>query len=133
LPRYTAEYFKGIEYGLGLQFKIEFIIIFGRVRNKKIYLYVCTDFKDIHIYIKSLVLRFSSPEVGKLKIVYLRHLPLPTTQQVAETAYLLKKGRIGRLELFTLDFGKVGVEGTMFFTLKRSLEIVIDNDQQRSQ
>jgi hypothetical protein len=43
-------------------------------------------------------------EVGKLKIVYLRHIPLPTTQQVADIAYLLKKGRIERITLFSLDF-----------------------------
>ncbi len=28
---------------------------------------------------------------------YLRHIPLPSTQQVDDTAFVLKKGRIGRL------------------------------------
>jgi hypothetical protein len=41
--------------------------------------------------------------VGKLKIVYPRHIPLPTTQQVANAAYLLKEGRVRRFTLFTLD------------------------------
>jgi hypothetical protein len=49
-------------------------------------------------------LQASHAEVGKLKIVYLRHMPLPTTQQVTDPAYLLKEGRIGSITLFTLDF-----------------------------
>jgi hypothetical protein len=31
------------------------------------------------------------------------HIPLPSTQQVADTAFVFKKGRIGRLMLTTLD------------------------------
>jgi hypothetical protein len=41
--------------------------------------------------------------VGKLKILFPQHIPLPTTQQVTDTAYLLKECRVGRFTLFTLD------------------------------
>jgi hypothetical protein len=37
---------------------------------------------------------------------YLRHIPLPSIQQVDGTAFVFKKGRIGRLTLNTLDLWK---------------------------
>jgi hypothetical protein len=34
---------------------------------------------------------------------YLRHIPLPSIQQVEDKAFVFKKGRTGRLTLTTLD------------------------------
>jgi hypothetical protein len=42
-------------------------------------------------------------EVGKMMTSYLRHIHLPSTQQVTDTAFVFKKGKIGRLTLTTLD------------------------------
>ncbi len=46
----TTEYFKDMEYGLGLQFEIEFIIVLGTVLYTKISLNMCSDTEDILIY-----------------------------------------------------------------------------------
>jgi hypothetical protein len=60
-----------------------------------------------------------------MKIVYLLPLSLSSSRHVGDIVYLKKKGRIVRLMHITLDLWKSRV------TLKRSLEIMIDNDQQR--
>jgi hypothetical protein len=56
--------------------------------------------------------------VGKMTTLYLLRLPLPSTQQVDNIAYLLKKGRVERLMLTTLYLWKVEVEGTMFLYIE---------------
>jgi hypothetical protein len=77
------------------------------------------------------------PEVGKMKIVYLLPLSLPSPRHVGDIVYLKKKGRIVRLLLATLDLWKSrGIGHDVFLKLKcksRSLDIVIDTDRQRSQ
>jgi hypothetical protein len=45
-------------------------------------------------------------EVGKMTTFYLQHIPLPSTQQVEDLAYLLKKGRVERLMLTTFNLWK---------------------------
>ncbi len=68
-----------------------------------------------------------------MKIVYLLPLYLPSTRHVGDIIYLKKKGRIVRFLLTTLDLWKSRCIGRdVFFTLKQTLEIVIDSDQQRS-
>jgi hypothetical protein len=46
-------------------------------------------------------------EVGKMKIVYLLPLSLPSTQHVGDFVYLKKKGRIVRFLLTTLGLWKI--------------------------
>ncbi len=46
------------------------------------------------------------PEVGKMTTFYLRPIPLPSTQQVDDLAYLLKKCRGERSMLTTFDLWK---------------------------
>jgi hypothetical protein len=47
-----------------------------------------------------------SAEVGKMTTFYLWPIPLPSTQQVDDLAYLLKKGRVERSMLSAFDLWK---------------------------
>jgi hypothetical protein len=49
-----------------------------------------------------------------LPSTYTVPIPLPSTQQVDDLAYLLKKGRVERLCLLPLTFGKIAIEGSIF-------------------
>jgi hypothetical protein len=54
------------------------------------------------------------PEMGKMMIFYLRPLPLPSTQQADDLAYLLKKvGSRGQC-ILPSTFGKIEVEDSIF-------------------
>jgi hypothetical protein len=71
-------------------------------------------------------------EVGKMKIVYLLPLSLPSTRHIGDIAYL-KKGQdraVTAYNLRPLEKSRYGAR--CFFTLKRSLEIVIDSNRQTS-
>jgi hypothetical protein len=47
--------------------------------------------------------------------LYLLPIPLPSTQQVDDIAFVFKKGRVARSMLtIPSTFGKVEVEGTIF-------------------
>ncbi len=50
---------------------------------------------------------------------YLRPIPLSSTQQVDNLAYLLKKGTVNRSMLTTSTFGKVEVDGMIFLYIER--------------
>ncbi len=45
-------------------------------------------------------------EVGKMTTFYLRPIPLPSTQQVDDLAYLVKKGRVEMSMLTTFNLWK---------------------------
>jgi hypothetical protein len=73
--------------------------------------------------------------MGKMKIVYLLPLSLPSTQHVGDIVYLKKMVGIVRLMLTTLDLWKsLGIGRDVFLHCKckcRSLNIMIDKDRQR--
>ncbi len=74
------------------------------------------------------------PEAGKMTNDYLLPLSLHSTRHMDDIAYLKKKGRIGRLVLTTLDLWEGrGRRHDVFFILKGSLDIAIDNHCSRGQ
>ncbi len=71
-------------------------------------------------------------EVGKMKIVYLLPLPLPSTRHVA-TSFTLKKGQDPAVSAYYLrPLGRQGVEGTMIFFIESKNLIPRNRDCQRS-
>ncbi len=65
-----------------------------------------------------------------MKIVYLLPLSLPSTRHVGDIVYL-KKGKDCAISAHYLrPLEKSRFRARCFFTLKRSLEIVIDSDRQ---